>query len=115
MHAADRGRSFLNFQDGHEMTVTYRGDQAAVAALQSGAAQARALASADFDRNGTPDVVAAFAFNGAGIITASARKPGCVRSQGRFGFCAYATGLQPRIVVAGRGCLFRPCCRPILS
>src|SRR5262250_3195521 len=54
VQAAGRGRAFLNFQDGHEMSVTYRGDQAAVAALQSGAAQPRALASADFDHNGTP-------------------------------------------------------------
>ncbi len=59
VHAAGRGKPFLNLQDGREMSVTYRGDDAAVAALQSGAAQARALASADFDRNGTPDVVAA--------------------------------------------------------
>jgi hypothetical protein len=69
VHAAGRGKPFLNLQDGHEMSVTYKGDQAAVAALQSGAAQARALASADFDRNGTPDVVAGYSFNGAGIIT----------------------------------------------
>src|ERR1044072_3383707 len=69
VHAANRGRAFFNLQDGHEMTVTYRGDQAAVAALQSGAAQARALASADFDGNGTPDMVAAYSFNGAGLIT----------------------------------------------
>ena len=46
VQAAGRGKPFLNFQDGHEMSVTYRGDQAAVAALQSGGAQARALASA---------------------------------------------------------------------
>src|ERR1044072_167136 len=75
VHAARRGKPFLNFQDGHEMTVTYRGDQAAVAALQSGAAQARALASADFDRNGTPDVVTAYAYNGAGLITLQRGNP----------------------------------------
>jgi hypothetical protein len=68
VQAAGRGRAFLNFQDGHEMSVTYRGDQAAVAALKSGGAQPRALASADFDRNGTPDVVAGYAFNGAGRV-----------------------------------------------
>src|ERR1044071_6774493 len=58
VQAAGRGKPFLNLQDGRESRVTYRGDQAAVAALQSGAAQPKALASADFDRNGTPDVVA---------------------------------------------------------
>ncbi|MEN3325257.1 MAG: hypothetical protein V7638_64, partial [Acidobacteriota bacterium] len=75
VHVANRGGSFFNFQDGHEMTVTYRGDQAAVAALQSGAAQARALASADFDGNGTPDVVTAYAYNGAGLITLQRGNP----------------------------------------
>src|SRR6185503_15604462 len=55
VHAAGRGKPFLNLQDGRERVVTYKGDQAAVAALQSGAAQPRALASADFDHNGTPD------------------------------------------------------------
>ena len=31
----------------------------------------------------------------------SARKPGCVRSHERFGFCAHAARVQPRFVVAG--------------
>ena len=109
VQAAGRGKPFLNLQDGREMSVTYRGDDAAVAALQSGAAQARALASADFDRNGTPDVVAGYALQWRRNNHRSARKPGCVRSHERLGFCAYATGIQPRIVVGGRGCLFRPC------
>ena len=50
VHAAGRGKPFLNLQDGREMSVNYRGDQRAVAALQNGAAQARSLAAADFDR-----------------------------------------------------------------
>src|SRR6185295_9398967 len=75
VHAANRGRSFFNLQDGHEMTVTYRGDQAAVAALQSGAAQARAVASAELDRDATPDVVATDTYNGAGIITIQRGNP----------------------------------------
>ncbi|HEX7295749.1 MAG TPA: hypothetical protein VF251_08365, partial [Pyrinomonadaceae bacterium] len=74
VHAAGRGKPFLNLQDGREIGVTYRGDQAAIAALQSGA-QARALASADFDSNGTPDVVAGYSFNGAGIITLQRGNP----------------------------------------
>src|SRR5688572_27725658 len=36
VQAAGRGKPFLNFQDGREMSVTYKGDQQAVAALQSG-------------------------------------------------------------------------------
>src|SRR5688572_13811435 len=45
VQAAGRGKPFLNLQDGRAMSVVYRGDQAAVAALQNGAAQARSLAS----------------------------------------------------------------------
>src|ERR1043165_2695054 len=69
VQAAGRGKPFLNLRDGQDMTVTYRGDRAAATALQSGAAQARSLASADFDRNGIPDVVAGYSYNGGGIIT----------------------------------------------
>src|SRR6185369_15589657 len=63
VHAAGRGKPFLNFQDGRSMKTIYRGDSVLTNALQTGAAQARALASADFDHNGTPDLVAAYAFN----------------------------------------------------
>jgi hypothetical protein len=76
VHAAGRGKPFLNLQDGREMTVTYRGDQAAAAALQSGAAQARALAAGDLDSNGTQDVVVGYsALNGEGIITVQRGNP----------------------------------------
>jgi len=75
VHAANRGKPFLNLQDGREIGVTYRGEATAVAALQSGAAQARSVASADFDRNGTPDVVAGYAFNGGGLITLQRGNP----------------------------------------
>ena len=95
VHAANRGRSFLNLQDGHEMTVTYRGDQAAVAALQSGAAQARALASADLDGNGTPDLMAAFAFNGEGIITVQHGNPDAFAPKDDSVFVRMQQGYNP--------------------
>jgi len=75
VHAAGRGKPFLNLRDGREMSVNYRGEQGAVAALQNGSAQARSLAAADFDRNGTPDVVAGFGFNGTGMITIQRGNP----------------------------------------
>src|SRR5688572_19104926 len=75
VQAAGRGKPFLNLQDGREMSRTYKGDQVAVAALQNGAAHARALASGDLDRNGTPDVAVAYAANGVGIITLQRGNP----------------------------------------
>ena len=75
VHAAGRGKPFLNFQDGSSMKSVYRGDSVLANALQTGSAQARSLASADFDRNGTPDLVAGYAFNGAGMITLQRGNP----------------------------------------
>ena len=75
VHAAGRGKPFLNLRDGRGMSVNYGGDKQAAVALQSGAAQARSLASADFDRNGTTDLVAGYAFNGAGMISLQRGNP----------------------------------------
>ena len=75
VQAAGRGKPYLNLQDGRKASVEYLGDTALATALQNGAAQARALASADFDRNGTPDVVAGYSFNGAGMITLQRGNP----------------------------------------
>jgi hypothetical protein len=74
LHAANRGRPFLNLQDGREMNVAYRGEPGALAALQNGAVP-RSLASADFDQNGTPDVVAGFASGSGGTITLQRGNP----------------------------------------
>src|SRR5215212_728234 len=117
VHAAGRGKPFLNLQDGRGMSVNYRGDQAAVATLQNGAAQARALASADFDRNGTPDVVAGYASDGAGMITLQRGNPDAfaptddsvlVRVQQGFnpesllpGADVYAVPVSPDFLVTG--------------
>jgi len=75
VHAAGRGRPYLNFRDGRSAEVAYRGDSKLTSALQNGAAQARSLASADFDRNGTPEVLAGYAFNGAGMIAVHRGNP----------------------------------------
>ncbi|MFZ0063084.1 MAG: hypothetical protein WAL47_13720, partial [Pyrinomonadaceae bacterium] len=75
VQAAGRGKPYLNLQDGRKASVEYLGDSALASALQNGAAQARSLASADFDLNGTPDVVAGYGFNGAGMITVQRGNP----------------------------------------
>ncbi|HEX7332295.1 MAG TPA: hypothetical protein VF290_12405, partial [Pyrinomonadaceae bacterium] len=101
VQAAGRGKPFLNLQDGRGMTVTYKGDQAAVAALQSGAAQARALSSADFDRNGTPDVIAAYAYNGAGIITLQRGNPDAFAPTNDSVFVRMQQGYNPPSLLEG--------------
>src|SRR5215213_9990488 len=101
VHAAGRGKPFLNLQDGRGMSVTYRGDQAAIAALQNGSAQARALASADFDRNGTPDVVAGYSLHGAGIITLQRGNPDAFAPADDSVFVRMQQGYNPESLLPG--------------
>src|SRR5215212_10144244 len=95
VHAAGRGQPYLNLQDGRKASVEYRGDSALASALQNGAAQARALASADFDRNGTPDVVASYAFNGAGMITLQRGNPDAFAPTDNSVFVRMQQGYNP--------------------
>jgi predicted outer membrane repeat protein len=101
VHAAGRGKPFLNLKDGREMSVEYRGDQLAVAALQNGVAQARSLASADFDRNGTPDVVAGYDFNGAGVITLQRGNPDAFAPADDSVFVRMQQGYDPGSLLPG--------------
>jgi cadherin-like protein/Big-like domain-containing protein/Calx-beta domain-containing protein len=75
VHAAGRGKPYLNFQDGSTMKSVYRGDSLLANALQTGSAKARSLASADFDSNGATDMVVGYAFNSAGMITLQRGNP----------------------------------------
>src|SRR5690349_8852750 len=75
VEAAGRGMPYLNLQDGREMTVNYRGDQASANALQSGVASSRTLAAADLDGDGAPDLVTGYANGGTGIVTVQKGNP----------------------------------------
>ena len=75
VQAAGRGWPNVNLQDGYEMSRDYRGDPAHIAALKSGGARPLALASADFDHDGTPDVVAAYAVGDSGMIVVQHGNP----------------------------------------
>jgi hypothetical protein len=72
---ASNRKAYFKVQDGREMAVRYRGDQSLIESLRGGAAQPRALASADFDHNGTPDLVAGYSFRGAGMVTLQRGNP----------------------------------------
>src|SRR5262249_36585831 len=101
VHAAGRGKPYLNFHDGRAMQVVYRGETALTNALQSGAAQARTLASADFAHNGTPDVVAGFAFNGAGMITLQRGNPDAFAPADSSVFTRMQQGYDPDSLLPG--------------
>ena len=101
VHAAGRGKPYLNFQDGSTMKSVYRGESALANALQNGAAQARSLASADFDRNGTPDVVAGFDFNGAGMITLQRGNPDAFAPTDDSVFARMQQGYNPDSLLPG--------------
>jgi predicted outer membrane repeat protein len=70
-----RGQPYFNFRDGREMTVEYRGERALTDAFQSELARPLSLASADLDRNGTPDLIAGYALGASGIITIQRGNP----------------------------------------
>jgi predicted outer membrane repeat protein len=93
--AAGRGRPFLNLRDGREMIAMYRGDQAGVAALQNRTAKSRSLAWADFDLNGTPDVVAGYEGGGGGLITLQRGNPDAFAPTNDAVFARLQQGYDP--------------------
>ena len=99
--AAIGGKPYMNLQDGRRLSVSFQGDREAAAALQNGAAQARALASADFDRNGTPDVVAGYAANGAGMITLQRGNPDAFAPADDSVFVRIQQGYNPDSLLPG--------------
>jgi Bacterial Ig-like domain (group 3)/PKD domain/Calx-beta domain len=95
VQAAGRGKPYLNLQDGRKASVEYRGDSVLAGALQNDTAQARALAAADFDRNGTQDVVAVYGFNGAGMITLQRGNPDAFAPTNDSVFARLQQGYNP--------------------
>src|SRR4051812_24739677 len=75
VQVSGRGKPFFNFLVGAQAPVPFRGQDSGAAALQSGQAEPRALASADLDGNGTPDVVAGYALGTTGLVTIQRGNP----------------------------------------
>jgi CSLREA domain-containing protein len=69
VHAADRGRPYINFEDGIELLASYSGATELQNLLNQNVAEPRSLASADFDEDGVPDLICGYASPGGGIIT----------------------------------------------
>ena len=64
-----RSMSAVSLKDGHAVLAAYTGDPALAHALVQNEAHALALAAADFDEDGVPDLVSGYANNGVGILT----------------------------------------------
>jgi uncharacterized repeat protein (TIGR01451 family) len=69
IHAAGRGNPSINLSDGRDIVAEYVGGDDASKALQDDLAEPLALASADFDEDGVPDLVSAYAGPSGGIVT----------------------------------------------
>lgn len=69
VQAAGRGNPYINFDDGIEIAASYDGAAEMLSVLKQNAAEPRALASADFDEDGVPDLICGYAHEGGGLVT----------------------------------------------
>lgn len=69
VHASGRGNPSINLNDGRDVLTSYLGPAALAQALQRNEAEPLALASADFDEDGVPDLICGYAHSISGIIT----------------------------------------------
>lgn len=69
IQAAGRGLPTVNLSDGKNLIQTLAGEDSLVESLNNNAASPRSLMTADFDEDGTPDLVAGFDKSGGGILT----------------------------------------------
>ena len=98
---ASNPKRYLNPQPARLMQVAFTGDQKARDALLSGQANARALASADLDGNGTPDLVAGYADgNGGGIVTVQRGNPDAFAPRDDSVFLRMQPGYNPDSLVS---------------
>lgn len=63
------GRPWVHWGDGYDRPTAYTGAAGLKQVLEHGLAQPLALASADFDKDGLPDVVSGYAGLSGGIVT----------------------------------------------
>ncbi len=101
IQAAGRGKPFLNFQDGREVSANYHGNENATQAMQSGQARARALATADLDGNATPDLVVGYVYGGTGIVTVQHGNPDAYSPADDSVFVRMQQGYNPDALLPG--------------
>jgi CSLREA domain-containing protein len=69
VQAGGRGNPHLNFEDVVELPSVYEGAPDMQSFLKQNAAEPRALASADFDEDGVPDLICGYARGVRGLVT----------------------------------------------
>src|SRR5438045_664850 len=67
IHAAQRGNPSISLQDGREPQSVYRGAGEQVLGMNAGASRPLAMATADFDEDGFPDLAVAYIAPGGGV------------------------------------------------
>jgi CSLREA domain-containing protein len=65
----ESGRPWINFRDGVDLATSYSGAAGLAQILERNLAQPLALASADFDEDGVPDLVSGYVGPSGGIVT----------------------------------------------
>jgi hypothetical protein len=95
IQADGRGKPYFNFRDGQEMRVAYHGERNLIEALQAGQAQPRSMAVIDLDRDGTPDLVAGYAYNGAGLLTIQHGNPDAFAPKDESVYARLQQGYNP--------------------
>jgi hypothetical protein len=68
VHASSFAHPSINLSEGRDLLTAYGGSTAHEQAIQQGTARPRALASADFNEDGVPNLVCSYADGGSGII-----------------------------------------------
>ena len=72
IHAAGRGNPYINFKDSRTITAVFSGSSASLAlasSLSRPSTKGLALASADFDEDGMPDLVASYETADGGLLS----------------------------------------------
>src|ERR1044071_1151301 len=69
IHPNTRVTPSISLSNGHDLITDYEGTEQARAAIENNLASPAALASADFDEDGVPDLICAYRTPDGGIIT----------------------------------------------
>src|ERR1051325_5626848 len=93
--ASARPRTVRSADTVHQLRAEYRGPRAVVDALTRDDARPRALARADLDADGAPDLVVGYAWQSAGIVTIQRGNPDAFAPERQSLFARMQRGYEP--------------------